>query len=207
MGYANRFLKFWKTQSTNYKLLLFSDSLGMLLDQLTRQYKSIYMTKLGASTLDISTLNSIVSLVRMVLAIPAGLFIDRVKSIKRLYILSRLILLPVSLIKGLAQSFQNYFAVSIWESIGIRVSMPTWNILNISSITNEDRLNGLVTKRMVTSILGIITPLFAAYLINFFGGLENVDSYRPLYLTQFTVGLIIFLVLAYKMEEPGDTST
>ena len=160
------------------------------------------MTKLGASTQDISMLNSIASLVRMVLAIPAGLFIDRVKSVKQLYILSRLFLLPVSLVKGLAQSFQHFFAASIWENISTRVYMPTWNILNVSSISNEDRLNGLVTKRMVTSILGVISPLFAAYLINYFGGLENVDSYRPLYLVSFVIGLFILLVSAYKMEEP-----
>jgi len=52
----------------------------MLLNGLTRQYTSIYMTKLGASTLDISTLNSAASFVRMVLAIPAGLLIDRIKN-------------------------------------------------------------------------------------------------------------------------------
>jgi len=73
---------------------------------------------------------------------------------------------------------------------------------NISSISNDDRLNGLVTKRMVTSVLGVITPLFAAYMINSFGGLENVNSYRPFYITQFVGGLLIFLVLSYKMEEP-----
>jgi len=101
----------------------------MLINQITMQYNSIYMTKLGASAIDISMLNSAASFVRMVLAIPAGLLIDRVKSIKRLYVLSRLFLLPMSLIKGLAQSFQHFFAASIWENIGIRVSMPTWNIL------------------------------------------------------------------------------
>jgi len=163
------------------------------------------MTKLGASTLDISTLNSAASFVRMVLAIPAGLLIDRIKNIKRLYIISRLFLLPVSLVKGLAQSFQHFFAVSIWETIGMRVDMPTWNILNISAISNKDRINGMVTRRMATSILGIITPMFAAYMINLFGGLENVNSYRPLFIIQFIGGLLIFLALAFKMEEPEIT--
>jgi len=177
----------------------------MLLNGLTRQYTSIYMTKLGASTLDISTLNSAASFVRMVLAIPAGLLIDRIKNIKRLYLISRLFLLPVSLVKGLAQSFQHFFAVSIWETIGMRVDMPTWNILNISAISNKDRINGMVTRRMAISILGIITPMFAAYMINLFGGLENVNSYRPLFIIQFIGGLLIFLALAFKMEEPEIT--
>ena len=167
MKLIDDFMGFWRTLSRNFKLLLFRDSLGMLLNSLTMQFTSIYMKNLGATALDISALEGAASLIRMVLAIPAGLFIDRVKSVKQLYILSRLFLLPVSLVKGLAQSFQHFFVVSIWENISVRVYMPTWNILNVSSISNEDRLNGLVTKRMVTSILGIVTPLFAAYMINF----------------------------------------
>ena len=205
LGYTKRFLDFWRTQSRNYKLLLFSDSLELLLISLTRQYTSIYMTKLGASTLDISTLNSAASFVRMVLAIPAGLLIDRIKNIKRLYIVSRLSLLPVSLIKGLAQSFQQFFTVSIWETIGMRVDMPTWNIINISAMSNVDRIKGMVTRKMAIAILGIITPIFAAYMINLFGGLENVDSYRPLFIIQFIGGLIIFLAMVFKMEEPEIT--
>ena len=205
LGYTKRFLDFWRTQSRNYKLLLFSDSLELLLISLTRQYTSIYMTKLGASTLDISTLNSAASFVRMVLAIPAGLLIDRIKNIKRLYIVSRLSLLPVSLIKGLAQSFQQFFTVSIWETIGMRVDMPTWNIINISAMSNVDRIKGMVTRKMAIAILGIITPIFAAYMINLFGGLENVDSYRPLFIIQFIGGLIIFLAMVFKMEDPEIT--
>jgi len=58
---------------------------------------------------------------------------------------------------------------------------------------------------MAISFLGIVTPLIAAYLITSFGGLENVDSYRPLFFTQFMGGLIIFIIMALKMEEPKIT--
>jgi len=132
------FMDFWRTLSRNFKLLLFRDSLGMLFNSLTRQYTSIYMTKLGATALDISTLEGAASLLRMVLAIPAGLFIDRVKSLKRLYVFSGLLMLPFTLVKGLAHNFQVFFAARMWETIGFRVNMPTMNIINISSITNRD---------------------------------------------------------------------
>jgi len=42
----------------------------MLINQITMQYNSIYMTKLGASAIDISMLNSAASFVRMVLQYP-----------------------------------------------------------------------------------------------------------------------------------------
>jgi len=194
---------FWKTLSRNFKLLLFRDSLGMLFNSLTRQYTSIYLTKLGASALDISSLEGAASLLRMVLAIPAGLFIDRVKSIKRLYVFSGLLMLPVTLVKGLAQSFQDFFAARMWETIGFRINMPTVNIINISSITNRDRVKGMVTSRMVISILGLVAPIIAAFTITYFGGLENVDSFRPLFIIQFIGSLVIFIVMATKLEEPA----
>lgn len=193
---------FWKTLSRNFKLLLFRDSFGMLFNSLTMQYTSIYMTKLGATALDISTLEGAASLLRMVLAIPAGLFIDRVKSIKKVYVFSGLLMLPVTLVKGLAQNFQVFFAARMWETIGFRVNMPTVNIINISSITNRDRVKGMVTSRMVISILGLVAPMIAAYTITYFGGLEYVDSFRPLFIIQFIGSLVIFIVMASKLEEP-----
>jgi len=193
---------FWKTLSKNFKLLLFRDSLGMLFNSLTRQYTSIYMTKLGATALDISTLEGAASLLRMILAIPAGLFIDRVKSLKRLYVFSGLLMLPVTLVKGLAHNFQVFFAARMWETIGFRVNMPTMNIINISSITNRDRVKGMVTSRMVISILGLVAPMIAAFTITYFGGLEYVDSFRPLFIIQFLGSLVIFIVMATKLEEP-----
>ena len=196
------FMGFWRKQSRNYKLFLFRDSLSTLLNRLMMQYTTIYMSKLGASALDISMLEGAASFVRMVLAIPAGLFIDRVKSLKRLYIVSAILLIPTDLIKGLARNFQMFSAARLWESILYRVFMPTVNILNISAITNKDRIKGMVTSRMFISTVGLAAPLLAAYLITYFGGLENVESYRPLFFIQFASSLLIFTVMALKMEEP-----
>ena len=202
MKLVDDFMDFWRTLSRNFKLLLFRDSLGMLLNSLTMQYTSIYMTKLGATALDISTLEGVASLLRMVLAIPAGLFIDRVKSIKRLYVFSGFLMLPVTLVKGLAHNFQIFFTARMWETIGFRVNMPTVNIINISSITNRDRVKGMVTSRMVISILGLVAPMIAAYTITYFGGLEQGDSFRPLFIIQFIGFLVIFIVMATRLEEP-----
>ena len=160
------------------------------------------MRKLGGSPLDIARLDSTASFVRMILAIPAGLIIDRMKSIKNIYLISSLLILPVQLVKGLAQNFQTYFNIRMWEATNIRFNMPTLNILNISSIKNDDRINGMVTRRMAMSILGIITPILAAYLITHFGGLENINSYRPLFYTQFVGNLFLFAVMFFKIQEP-----
>ena len=188
-------LSFWRNQSVNFKLMLFRNAILTLFNNLTSQYTSIYIRKLGATPQDISYLESAASFVTMILAIPAGLVIDRVKSIRKLYIMGGLISLPISLLKGLATSFQMFFTTRMWESITTRFYWPTIEIIQISSITNRDRVKGLVTSNMFISTLGLIAPLIAAYIITSLGGLENVDSYRPLFYIQFIASFFIYIII------------
>jgi len=60
----------------------------------------------------------------------------------------------------------------------------------------------MVTSRMVISILGLVAPMIAAFTITYFGGLEYVDSFRPLFIIQFLGSIVIFIVMATKLEEP-----
>jgi len=60
----------------------------------------------------------------------------------------------------------------------------------------------MVTSRMVISILGLVAPMIAAFTITYFGGLEYVNSFRPLFIIQFLGSLVIFIVRATKLEEP-----
>ncbi|MBN1682002.1 MFS transporter [Candidatus Bathyarchaeota archaeon] len=193
---------FWRNQSVNFKLMLFRNAILTLFNNLTAQYTSIYIRKLGATPQDISYLESAASFVTMILAIPAGLVIDRVKSIRKLYIMGGLISLPISLLKGLSTSFQMFFTTRMWESITTRFYWPTIEIIQISSITNRDRVKGLVTSNMFISTLGLVAPLIAAYIITSLGGLENVDSYRPLFYIQFIASFFIYIIIVWKLKEP-----
>jgi len=60
----------------------------------------------------------------------------------------------------------------------------------------------MVTSRMVISIPGLVAPMIAAFTITYFGGLEYVNSFRPLFIIQFLGSLVIFIVRATKLEEP-----
>jgi len=174
----------------------------MLFNNLTMQYTSIYLRKLGASAQDISFLESAASFVTMLLAIPAGFIVDRVKSLRKLYIAGGLLTLPISLIKGLSTNYQMFFGARLWESIISRIYMPTIEIIQISSITNRDRVKGLVTSTLFMSTLGLVAPLLAAYLITSLGGLQNVDSYRPLFIIQFAGSVFVYVVIVWKLKEP-----
>jgi MFS family permease len=202
MGFLRGFREFWIEQSRNFKVFLLRDTITTLLGNMAGSYASIYMYALGASAVEIGALSSTLSLVRTLLSIPGGILTDRVKRIKRLYLVGRLIQLPVSLVQAFAQNFNIYFYSRIWEVMTYRITMPTANIINISSLRNEDRVKGLVMRRTVISAVGLVAPLIAAYAVTYFGGLDNPSAFRPLFLIQFLVGLIIFGILALGLEEP-----
>lgn len=202
MGFLGDLRGFWRGQSRNFKAFLMRDILGTLLGNIGGRYASIYMSNLGASAFDIGMLGSAASAVRMILALPGGLLTDRVKRVKRLYLVGRLLMLPVNLVKALAWGFRVYFLARIWEVMTWRILMPTSQIISISSISNEDRVRGWAVRRTVNSAIGLFAPILAAYAVVHFGGLEDADSFRPLFLIQFAVGIVIFILLATQLEEP-----
>jgi len=202
MGFVDDLKEFWGNQSRNFKVFLVRDMIGTLLGNIGGRYGTIYMSNLGASAVDIGLLSSVLSLVRALLSLPGGILTDRVKRIKRLYLTGRLLMLPVNLLKAIAIGWPTYFYTRIYEVMTYRITMPTGNILTIASITNRDRVRGLVMNRTVIAAIGLIAPILSAYAITYFGGLERVESFRPLFMVQFAVGIVVFLLMATQLEEP-----
>ncbi|UCD45869.1 MAG: MFS transporter [Candidatus Bathyarchaeota archaeon] len=202
MGFVDDFREFWGNQSRNFKVFLVRDMIGTLLGNIGGRYGTIYMSNLGASAVDIGLLSSVLSLVRTLLSLPGGILTDRVKRIKRLYLTGRLLMLPVNLLKAVAIGWPMYFYTRVYEVMTFRITMPTGNILSIASITNRDRVRGLVMNRTVIAAIGLIAPILSAYAITYFGGLESVESFRPLFMIQFAVSIVVFLLLATQLEEP-----
>ena len=203
MGYFDNFKGFFKRQSKNFKVLLVRDIINSLFGNLIGPYSSIYMNKLGAEAVEIGFLSSISSFVTMVLSVPSGLLVDRVKRLKRLFLGGRLLNLPISLVYATAKRWEVFIVTQIWGGILGRIETPAMSIISIESLKNEDRVTGMTISRTMTSAVGLLSPMLAAFLITYFGGLENVDSFRPLFIIQFFVGISIFILLATKLEEPN----
>jgi len=203
MGYFDSFKGFWRRQSKNFKVLLTRDIINSLFGQLTGPYTTIFMNKLGAGAVEIGFLTSINSFVTMSLSIPSGLLVDRVKRLKRLFLAGRVMELPISLVYATARSWYVFIVTNVWGGILGRVETPAMTIIQIESLKNEDRVTGMAISRTITSAVGILSPMLAAFLITYFGGLDNVDSFRPLYIISFFVGIATFILLATKLEEPN----
>ena len=202
MKFLDDIKTFWKNQTRNYKVFLTRDILATLFGNLVGRYSSIYMTTLGATTDEIGYLTSILSAVRLLLSIPGGILTDRAEKIKKLYLSGRLLQLPINLIKAFYPQYLIYSLTRIWDVVTFRVTMPTANIISIASMSNRDRVKSLVMNRTIISIVGLGAPFIAAWLVTSFGGLENADSFRPLFLVQFVTSIGIFLMMWKYLEEP-----
>ena len=202
MKFLDNIKTFWSNQTRNYKVFLTRDILTTLFGNLVGRYSSIYMTTLGATTGEIGYLTSILSAVRLLLSIPGGILTDRAKKIKKLYLSGRLLQLPINLIKAFYPQYFIYSLTRVWDVVTFRVTMPTANIISIASMSNRDRVKSLVMNRTIISIVGLGAPFIAAWLVTSFGGLEEAGSFMPLFLVQFVVSIVIFLMMWKYLEEP-----
>jgi len=198
----SNFKDFWRAQKRNYKTFILTDIITALFAEIDERYASIYMHALGASAVEIGALNSTLSLVRTLFSIPGGILTDKVKRIKKLYLIGRLLMLPVNLVKTLVQTFNAFFFSWIWETATWRIVMPTSDIMYISALNNEDRVKGVVMRRTIIAVFGLIAPMIPAYIITHFGGLDNPDAFRPIFMIQFIANIIIFVILAIRLKEP-----
>jgi len=195
MKFLDDIKTFWNNQTRNYKVFLTRDILSTLFGNLVGRYSSIYMRTLGASMYEIGYLTSILSAVRLLLSIPGGILTDRAKKIKKLQ-------LPINLIKAFYPQYFIYSLTRIWDVVTFRVTMPTANIISIASMSNRDRVKSMVMNRTIISVVGLASPLIAAWLVTSFGGLDNAESFKPLFIVQFVVSVVTFLTMWKGLEEP-----
>jgi len=213
LAVLNKLKGFWKRQPRNWKVIMARNSIGtlfaggqggpMVMEGATGggQYWTVFMDRLGVSTVEIGLLSSVRSAVNMLLAIPSGWLTDRTKKIKRLYLTGRAVALPVALIRYLANTWPFCVLVTVWEALSLRIIMPSSQIITINSLSNEDRVTGLSISRTIMGIAGMIGPMLAALIINFFGGLDSADNIRPLFLIQFAASLFLMIFLFSQMRE------
>jgi MFS family permease len=167
------FKDFWHRQSRNYKVFLARDTIGRLSGIDRSEYWSVFVRRLGATTVEMGLISSVSSAVNMLLALPSGWLTDRSRNLKKLYLVA----------------------------ISQRLMGPVSEIISIKSLSNNDRVKGLSIQRMVTSIAGMISPMILAIIITYFGGLDSADGIRPLFLIQFILGIFVFALLATQLQD------
>jgi len=198
---------FLKRQKKNFKMMIVRDFLLLTSGgraQLQAQvvgYESLFLKRLGASSLEIGFINSLMSLIGTVFAVLAGWVTDRVRNIKRLYVASSGLGVFNFLAMAVSGSWPVFTLVNLWRTITDRLNLPAKTILDIDSLSNDDRVSGLSLHRTITAVGGVGGPLIAAYLLTSFGGLDTVESFRFLFLFQFAINAVVFLILWRTLDD------
>jgi len=205
VGLIDGMKKFWRTQKTNYRLMIARDSLTMFSGRRPMErgmggYDGIFLSRLGASALQIGYVNGVIGLLNVLLAVPSGWLIDRSSDIRRLYFASFALSLPALLALYFTSDWRLYLAVMMVYTLSISIRFPSQLIMNIDSMDDSNRVSGLGFYRTVTALAGVASPMIIAYAINYFGGLESADNIRPLFLIFFAVDVVILYIVTRYAE-------
>jgi MFS family permease len=195
------FKDFWRRQSRNFKVFLARDTIDKLSGVDGSEYWSIFVRRLGATTVEMGLISSVGSAVNMLLALPSGWLADRSRNLKRLFLVGRASYVPVALMRFLVTTWPFCVLIGAYETTSRRLMDPASEIVSIKSLSNKDRVKGLSIQRLITSIAGMIGPMILALIVTYFGGLDSADGIRPLFLIQFLLGIFAFALLATQLQD------
>lgn len=192
--FSRDIISFWKRQKKSWKIVVIRAIFNRFLNGLTLDYSNIYIRALGATPLQLGSLNSITHLTSTIISSPLGWIQDKY-SLKKYFIISIGLFTFVPLIYALAQSW-------VWIIPAMFLMVFSWPCPTICDVSLEkkDRATGKALCEVVGSIPSLFAPTIAAFLISVFGGL-SVEGIRPMYWIQFVIQIMIFLFVYSKMTE------
>jgi len=182
-------------QERSFKINLLRQSSQNFFRSLTIQYQSIYITKLGASALQLGIANSIGGFASALVAIPIGWFADR-RGLKKVFIFGTVLMAFAAMIFALASNWVMIIPALIFDALALRIVMTACPMVCGNSLKNEERATGMQLCDTISAAPRLISPILAAFLITLFGGLA-VAGIRPLYLIQI-VGLVLLVILVNR---------
>jgi MFS family permease len=189
-----RGLDFAQRQTHDFKLMLGRRTLHGLATGLTTQYSSLYATLLGASAVQLGSLQSVGNAVGALASLPAGWFIDYY-SLKKVFLLGTLLLAASGAVYFVAPDWTWLYAAVIIYYLGSRLTCTACTVVCAGELPNEARATGRGLCRTLASPIAIASPLVAAWLISQFGGI-GVEGIRPLFAVQslIFVGILVLLL-------------
>lgn len=200
-------LRFLRTQKRNFRLIIVRDFLLLASGRRSQArsqvsgYESLFLKRLGASPLEIGLLNSLLSLTAVLVSVPVGWFTDRIRNMKTMYVASMSLGLWNYLGLALAPNPLGVLLISVWRTITERLTTPAKTIIDIDSVRNRTRVTGLSIHRTITAVGGVVGPMVTASILTYYGGLGDAASFRPLFLFQFVLNAVVFVILWRGLDD------
>lgn len=186
----------WKQQKRNWRIVVTRRVFNRFFNQLTLEYANIYVSKLGASPVQLGSVNSLAGLGSTLLAIPIGLMHDKY-SLRKLFILGCGLVTISSLLYALAPNWTMIIPAIILARLAMRFHC---SVICDISLKSESRATAKALCEGTGSTPSLLAPMVAAFLITFFGGI-SAEGIRPLYWLQFIAYSILFFFILTQLKE------
>ena len=167
---------------------------------LTTQYDSIYTVALRANPIQLGSIGSIGSAVGALVSAPVGWLADRY-GIKELYVLGIGLMAGAMVVYATAPDWRLITGAVMLISIAVTLTGTGCSVICADSLRNEDRATGKNLCVTLSSTIGLLAPIMAAFVVTASGGM-NVEGIRPLYWIRFVGYGLVFLLVASQLQEP-----
>ena len=189
--------RFFRELDRRVKAALVSIGIYNWAQQLTYQYNILYANSLGANGVQIGLLNGLSAIVASISSVPIGHAVEK-------YTIKKTMLLGITLdiisvtICILAGNWWILIPVFILHGKLVRV-IPLADVTFTTFTEPHRRSTVMGLSRLVWGILNVFTPIAAAIIVAYFGGI-NAQGIRPLYYVEGALYAVAFFVLAKGME-------
>ena len=185
---------FLERQSHNYRMMIVRTTGAHFLFNLTGQYTSIYTKALGADNIMIGMISSFSAFISMLVSMPVGYITDKYNL---RHVLGAGMFLNIVMIGlyAFAHDWRWIFIAMAINPLTMALMFRSQQVIITNGLRDEDRATGMGLRMWVAQLLGLISPVLAALIVDSYGGL-TVNGIRPLFYIRFT-GLIITYSYVY----------
>ncbi len=190
---------FLARQSHNYRMMIVRSGGGMFLFNLTGQYSSIFTKALGADNMTIAWLSSVSSFISMLISMPVGYVTDNYNLKK---VMGAGLFLNIAMVGmyAFAQDWRWIFVAMIINPFTMALMFRSQQVIITNELDSAERARGMGVRMQIAMILGLISPIPAAFLVKSWGGL-TLEGIRPLYYIRFVGMIIIYSYVYIKLTD------
>ncbi|MES0325919.1 MAG: MFS transporter [Candidatus Bathyarchaeia archaeon] len=190
---------FLARQSHNYRMMIVRSGGGMFLFNLTGQYSSIFTKALGADNMTIAWLSSVSSFISMLISMPVGYVTDNYNLKK---VMGAGLFLNIAMVGmyAFAQDWRWIFVAMVINPFTMALMFRSQQLIITNELDSAERARGMGVRMQIAMILGLISPIPAAFLVKSWGGL-TLEGIRPLYYIRFVGMIIIYSYVYIKLTD------
>ncbi|MCW4037137.1 MAG: MFS transporter [Candidatus Bathyarchaeota archaeon] len=196
--------RFFKELDRRIKVLFVFLGIHTWHRSLPTQYNQLYATSLGATPIELGSLESVGLAASSIISVPSGWIADKY-GVKKVILIGLALTAVVSAIYGFADTWWTLIPAILLSGACMRMVMPYVDVLFINYSKPEQRSMVMSLSRTLWAIPRIFTSMIAALIITHFGGM-NAAGIRPLYFIQLVLGSFVFLAIALWLKTPTQTS-